>query len=137
LSEEYWTRRIWMTVATGNAAMAVFILIANYQLSILAASRLVAVNHAAQIQLVHSLASIGSSTFMNIGGSFARKAPAFFLTGIAVYCLPYYSGLAGSGAPASFASPIGIVLFAGGWGVLALSTATIDRAAQPAAANPH
>lgn len=115
-----------MAAATVSAATAVSIIVGMNQSAGIADVRVTAVNHAAQIQLVHSLASIGSATFMNVGGTLARFAPAFFLCGILAYSLPIYLDTP-SGYVRTGTKLCAIALLAAGWLTLLASTSTIDQ----------
>jgi uncharacterized membrane protein YgdD (TMEM256/DUF423 family) len=116
-----------MATATSSAAIAVAILIAANRLLLSDIARLGEINHAGQIQLVHSLASIASATFMNVGGVAARRAPASFLLGALAYCLPIYADMPTAGFLQRTVTIVGVFALASGWATLIYSARTIDR----------
>lgn len=81
----------------------------------------------AQVQFMHSMATLACATFMNIGASGARLAPAFFLGGILLYCFPIYAEAIGILDSAALITPFGLSAFITGWLILAWSAKDIDK----------
>ncbi|ATE65467.1 hypothetical protein COO09_23255 [Rhizorhabdus dicambivorans] len=81
----------------------------------------------AQIQFMHGMATLACATFMNIGAKSARLAPAFFLGGIALYCLPNYAQAIGWLSVNAVIARTGMGVFAIGWLILAWSARDVDR----------
>jgi len=82
----------------------------------------------AQVQFMHGMATIACATFMNIGAKGARFAPAFFLSGVVLFCLPLYGEAAGWIGVQLFPQRLGIAAFAAGWLVVAWAAKDIDKA---------
>jgi uncharacterized membrane protein YgdD (TMEM256/DUF423 family) len=80
-----------------------------------------------QVQFIHGMATLACATFMNIGGRDAAKAPAFFLGGVLLYCLPTYVEALGFPAAILWVKPFGLGALAIGWLILAWSAREIDR----------
>lgn len=87
-----------------------------------------AVRAAAQIQLVHAMATLACATVMNIGGRQARWAPALFLAGSVVFCGAGYAMAAGAPAWAAALRWPGAALLAAGWSILACAAGRTDQA---------
>ena len=121
-----WRRALWMRLGAVNGLVALFVLLSS-QAPMLTPDQAAAIRFGAQIQFMHGMATIACATFMNIGARGARLAPAFFLGGVILYCVPVY-GLA-MGAPDGFAAiePIGLAAFIVGWAILAWSAGEIDQ----------
>jgi uncharacterized membrane protein YgdD (TMEM256/DUF423 family) len=86
---------------------------------------------AAQIQFMHAMSTFACATFMSVGGSSAKHAPACFVTGSLLYSLPIYIAYAGGSAPSSICMLAGEVLLIGGWVVLIWCASSIDRISAP------
>lgn len=85
------------------------------------------VRTAAQVQFMHGMATLACATFMNVGATRARSAPAFFLAGVVLYCLPMYGEAIGLFASSETIKPLGLGAFGIGWLILAWSARDIDR----------
>ncbi|MBZ9647564.1 DUF423 domain-containing protein [Sphingobium sp. 3R8] len=81
----------------------------------------------AQVQFMHGMATLACATFMNIGARSARLAPAFFLGGILLYCLPIYGQAIGLLGSIAMFKQLGLAAFGTGWLILAWSARDIDR----------
>ena len=82
----------------------------------------------AQVQFMHGMATIACATFMNIGAKGARFAPAFFLSGVLLYCVPLYGEAAGWLGPQFLPQSLGVAAFAAGWLIMAWAAKDIDKA---------
>jgi uncharacterized membrane protein YgdD (TMEM256/DUF423 family) len=91
----------------------------------------VRLRQAAQIQFMHAMSTFACATFMNVGGSSAKHAPACFVAGSLLYSLPIYVAYAGGPAPSSICTLAGEVLLFGGWVALIWSASSIDRISAP------
>lgn len=122
----FWTRRTWMTLAAlgGFAAVAIGAF-AAHGVSDPKAQEWLRIG--STYGFMHTLATFACAIFMEIGARRARLAPAFFLSGVAIFSGSLYA--LALGAPRWFGAitPIGGVLFLIGWGVLAWSARDIDR----------
>ena len=114
-----------MRLGALSGAMSVLIwLFAN--LASLDPERAAALRIAAQVQFMHGMATFACATFMNIGAHGARRAPAFFLGGILLFCLPIYAVVCGLPPQIEILEPAGIAALASGWLILAWSARKID-----------
>jgi uncharacterized membrane protein YgdD (TMEM256/DUF423 family) len=122
----FWTRRTWMTLA----ALGGFVAVAMGAFGAHGVSDPKAqewLRTGSTYGFMHTLATFACATLMEIGVRRARLAPAFFLSGVAIFSGTLYA--MALGAPRWFGAitPIGGVLFLIGWGVLAWSARDIDR----------
>lgn len=85
------------------------------------------VRMAAQVQFMHGMATLACATFMNVGATRARLAPAFFLFGVMVYCLPIYGEAVGWLGGTVVIKPLGLGAFGIGWLIMVWSARDIDR----------
>ena len=81
----------------------------------------------AQYGFMHTMATFACATFMNIGATRARYAPAFFLTGVVIFSGTLYAMALGAPRWLGAITPIGGTLFLVGWGILAWAAADVDR----------
>lgn len=109
-----WTRSLWMRLGALGGLTATLLLLTLPESDH-------ALRLAAQVQFMHSMATLACATFMNIGARQARHAPAFFLGGIVLYCGPATAGVA------TAIQPLGMAAFAVGWGIMIWSARDIDR----------
>jgi len=122
----FWTRRTWMTLAALGGFVAVAMgAFAAHGVSDPKAQEWLRTG--AAYGFMHTLATFACAIFMEIGARRARLAPAFFLSGVAIFSGTLYA--MALGAPRWFGAitPIGGVLFLIGWGVLAWSARDVDR----------
>lgn len=112
-----------MRLAIANALIAVVALICARELS---ATRFDAVRLAAQLQFMHSMATIACATFMNVGAKGARRAPALFLSGSLSYAIIIYlRAVVDLGIPGiELASFIAMI---SGWIVLVCAARDVDH----------
>ena len=82
----------------------------------------------AQYQFMHTMATLACATFIQVGASRARHAPAFFLSGIVFFSGSLYAMALGAPRWLGAITPIGGALFLIGWAVLAWSARGIDPA---------
>jgi len=94
---------------------------------VLADDHAAAVRFCGQIQFIHGMATLACATFMNIGAREARWAPAFFLSGVTLYCLPVYAQAAGLPPSILLVQPFGLSALLAGWVILAWSARNIDK----------
>jgi uncharacterized membrane protein YgdD (TMEM256/DUF423 family) len=80
----------------------------------------------AQIQFMHAMASVACATFMNIGATRARFAPAFLLSGSLVFAVAHYSAAIGYDV-GHIPVILGGLLMLCGWAVIVEAGADIDR----------
>ena len=80
----------------------------------------------AQVQFMHSMASIACATFMNVGAHDARHAPAFLLGGSALFALLQFIAAAGFWEEANWLTAIATVIMASGWLIIFVSGRNID-----------
>jgi uncharacterized membrane protein YgdD (TMEM256/DUF423 family) len=126
VANTFWKRAVWMRLGALNGLMALCLLLLADS-PIFASGQEASIRLGAQIQFMHGMATLACATFMNIGASGARMAPAFFLSGILFYCMPIYAGALGLLGVTALAKPVGLSAFAVGWLVLAWSARDIDR----------
>ena len=119
----WWTRRLWMQLAAVNALASVLALLVARQLDPVAADL---VRNGAQMQFIHSMASIACATFMNVGAMRARLAPAFFLSGSLVYAGTFYGAALLLQSPITALLVAGAMLIATGWSIIIWAGSTID-----------
>jgi uncharacterized membrane protein YgdD (TMEM256/DUF423 family) len=122
------SRRAWMTLAAlgGLAAVAVGAF-AAHGVSDPAAKELLKTG--AQYGFMHTMATFACATFMQIGARRARFAPAFFLPGVVLFSGSLYALAAGAPRWVGAITPLGGLLFLGGWLTLAWAASGIDRQA--------
>lgn len=120
-----WTRRNWMTLAAmgGFVAVAVGAFAAHGVSDPKAQDWL---RTGAMYGFMHTMATFACATFMNIGAKRARFAPAFFLSGVAIFSGTLYAMALGAPRWLGAITPIGGVLFLVGWGVLAWAARGVD-----------
>lgn len=81
----------------------------------------------AQYAFMHSLATFACAAFMQIGARRARFAPAFFLPGVVLFSGSLYALALGAPRWVGAITPLGGLLFLGGWLTLAWAALEIDR----------
>lgn len=123
-----WTRRTWMTLAAigGFISVAVGAFAAHGIADPQAKDWL---KTGAQYGFMHTMATFACATFMNIGARGARRAPAFFLSGVVFFSGSLYAMALGAPRWLGAITPIGGVLFLIGWGTLAWAARDVDQAA--------
>ena len=118
-----WTRQIWMRLATINALISTLALM----LSAYAPEPVSSIMRiGAQVQFMHSMASIACATFMNVGAGSARHAPAFLLGGSLLFALLHYGVALGFWGLANWLTAIAGVLMASGWAIMFFAGRNID-----------
>lgn len=122
----FWKRAVWMRLGALNGLIALGIILFSENSAILAMSS-VSLRHGAQIQFMHGMATLACATFMNIGAIGARRAPAFFLFGILLYCVPTYAVAVASLEWVAVLNPLGVGAFAIGWLIMESSARDIDK----------
>ncbi len=120
-----WTRRNWMTLAAlgGFIAVAVGAFAAHGVADPVAKDLL---KTGAMYGFMHSLATFASATFMQVGARRARFAPAFFLSGVALFSGSLYALAFGAPRWVGAITPVGGLLFLAGWLVLAWAARGVD-----------
>ena len=120
-----WTRRNWMTLAAMGGFVAVAVgAFAAHGVSDPKAQEWLRTG--AMYGFMHTMATFACATFMNIGAKRARFAPAFFLSGVAIFSGTLYAMALGAPRWLGAITPIGGVLFLIGWGVLAWAARSVD-----------
>ena len=121
----FWKRRTWMTLAAlgGFVSVAVGAFAAHGVKDPRAAELL---KTGAQYGFMHTMATFACATFMQVGARRARFAPAFFLSGVALFSGSLYALALGADRWVGLITPFGGVLFLIGWGVLACSASGVD-----------
>ena len=118
-----WTRQRWMRLATGNALIsAIALMFSAYAPEPVAPI----VRIGAQVQFMHSMASIACATFMNVGAEAARHAPAFLLGGSLLFAVQHYGAAAGRGDLANGLIGCAAVMMASGWVIMLAAGRKID-----------
>ena len=84
------------------------------------------VRFAAQVQFMHSMASIACATFMNVGADAARHAPLFLLGGSLLFALHHYGAAAGLWGLANGWIGFAAVVMASGWMIMFAAGRNID-----------
>jgi uncharacterized membrane protein YgdD (TMEM256/DUF423 family) len=121
-----WRRALWMRLGAINGLCALSLLLLSDQ-PLFLPGHAASVRMAAQIQFMHGMATLACATFMNVGAVRARQAPAFFLIGVALYCLPAYGEAIGLPHAIAAVRPFGLGAFAIGWLIMVWSASDIDR----------
>jgi len=80
-----------------------------------------------QYGLIHAIATFACATFMDIGARRARFAPAQFLSGVVIFSGSLYAMALGAPRWLGAVTPIGGLLFLGGWATLAWAARDVDR----------
>jgi uncharacterized membrane protein YgdD (TMEM256/DUF423 family) len=120
-----WNRRTWMTLAAASGFVAVAMgAFAAHGIDDPQAKDWI--RTAATYQFMHSIATFACAAFMQLGGTRARFAPAFFLSGIVLFCGSLYAMALGGPRLLGAITPIGGVLFLIGWAVLVWAALKID-----------
>lgn len=121
-----WRRATWMRLGALNGLFALCVLLSPDG-SFFMAQHAPLVRATAQVQFMHGMATLACATFMNVGARSARLAPAFFLGGVVLYCLPTYAQATGQFAGNPFITRLGLSAFGLGWLILVWSARDIDR----------
>lgn len=120
-----WTRRTWMTLAALSAMCAAAIAAAAALLT--SPGRTADLLKAgASIQFMHSMATLACATVVQIGGTRARHAPAFFLTANVLLSGSIYAMAFGAPQAAWVAAAVGALSAATGWIILISGTGSVD-----------
>jgi uncharacterized membrane protein YgdD (TMEM256/DUF423 family) len=121
-----WTRRTWMTLASISGFVAVAVgAFAAHGVSDPAAKELLKTG--ASYGFMHTLATFACAIFMQIGAKRARFAPALFLPGVVLFSGSLYALAFGAPRWMGAITPLGGLMFLGGWAVLAWAALEIDR----------
>ena len=122
-----WSRRTWMMLAAIGGFLSVAVgAFAAHGVADPTAKELL--RTAATYAFMHCAATIACALFMQLGAVRARLAPAFFLPGVLLFSGSLCALAVGAPRIVGAITPAGGVLFLIGWGVLAWSARTIDRA---------
>jgi uncharacterized membrane protein YgdD (TMEM256/DUF423 family) len=122
--EMRWTRQIWMRLATINALISTLALMLSAYAPEPVSS---IVRIGAQVQFMHSMASIACATFMNVGAQGARHAPAFLLSGSRLFALLDYGQAVGFLGSQLAATCFAMILMASGWIIMFAAGRAIDK----------
>lgn len=112
-----------MRLAAVNALASVVALILSAHLAEDTSS---IVRLGAQVQFMHSMASIACATFMNVGAYGARHAPAFLLGGSVLFALIQYIAAAGFWDMSNWVMGLATVVMAIGWLIIFAAGRNID-----------
>ncbi|HEY3695185.1 DUF423 domain-containing protein [Phenylobacterium sp.] len=121
----FWTRRNWMTLAAaaGFVAVAAGAFAAHGVRDPKAQEWL---RTGATYGFVHAMATLACAIFMQVGARRARFAPAFFLSGVALFSGSLYALALGAPRWLGAVTPAGGALFLIGWAVLAWAARGVD-----------
>ncbi len=122
----FWKRAVWMRLGALNGLIAVGLILMSEN-TVISVTYAASLRHGAQIQFMHGMATLACATFMNVGALGARRAPAFFLVGILLYCVPVYAEAGVILEWIAVMKPLGIGAFAIGWFIMAASAQDIDK----------
>lgn len=118
-----WTRQRWMRLATVNALIsAIALILSAYAPEPVAPI----VRIGAQVQFMHSMASIACATFMNVGADAARHAPALLLGGSVLFAVHHYGAAVGLWGLANGLIGFAAVMMASGWMIMLAAGRNID-----------
>lgn len=122
-----WTRRTWMTLAavSGFGAVALGAFAAHGVSDPVARDWL---KTGASYEFMHAVATFACATFMSLGATRARFAPAFFLGGTVLFSGSLYAMALGAPHWLGAVTPLGGLGFLTGWAVLAWAARDVDRA---------
>lgn len=120
-----WTRRNWMTLAAimGFLAVAMGAFAAHGADDPKAKAWL---QTGATYAFMHTLATVACAAFIDSGARRARLAPAFFLSGVALFSGSLYAMALGAPRWLGAITPVGGLLFLVGWAVLAWAAREIE-----------
>ena len=121
--ETRWNRRLWMRLATINALASTIALMISAHLPEDVSS---VVRLGAQVQFMHSMASIACATFLNVGAEAARHAPALLLGGSLLFALTHYGAAAGLWGLINGVISFAAVVMASGWLIMFAAGRNID-----------
>jgi uncharacterized membrane protein YgdD (TMEM256/DUF423 family) len=122
-----WNRRTWMTLAAAGGFVAVAVgAFAAHGVSDPKAQEWLRTG--SLYGFVHTLATFACAGFMEIGAKRARFAPAFFLSGVAVFSGTLYAMALGAPRWLGAVTPVGGLLFLAGWATLTWAARNVDRA---------
>ena len=126
---QLWSRRNWMTLAAlgGFVAVAVGAFAAPALEGDPRAQELLRTG--AMYGFMHTMATLASATFMQVGAKRARFAPAFFLSGVVLFSGSLYALALGAPRWVGAITPFGGLCFLTGWLVLAWAARGVDPAA--------
>ena len=123
-----WTRRNWMTLAALGGFVSVAVgAFAAHGVADPAARELLKTG--AMYGFMHTMATFACATFMQVGARRARFAPAFFLSGVALFSGSLYALAFGAPRWIGAITPLGGLLFLAGWLTLAWAARGVDRQA--------
>lgn len=121
----FWTRRNWLTLAaiSGFVAVAVGAFAAHGVRDPDAREWL---STGSTYGFMHTLATFASAAFMQMDARRARFAPAFFMSGVVLFSGSLYAMALGAPRWLGMVTPVGGLLFLGGWAVLAWAARGVD-----------
>ena len=123
-----WTRRNWLTLAAlGGFLSVAFGAFAAHGVADLKAQEWLRTG--ALYGFMHSLACFAAAGAMQLGGSRARFAPAFFLPGVVLFSGSLYAMALGGPRWLGAVTPLGGLAFLVGWALLAWAAFGIERQA--------
>ncbi len=121
-----WTRGNWMTLAAVSGFLSVAIgAFAAHGMHDPQAQEWMRTG--ATYGFMHTMATLACATFIQVGATRARHAPAFFLSGVVIFSGTLYAIALGAPRWLGAVTPVGGLLFLIGWGVLAWAARGVDR----------
>ena len=120
-----WSRRNWMTLAAAGGFVAVAVgAFAAHGVTDPRAQDLLRTG--AMYGFMHTVATLACATFMQLGATRARFAPAFFLSGVLLFSGSLYAMAFGAPRWVGFVTPIGGLCFLTGWAILVWAARGVD-----------
>jgi uncharacterized membrane protein YgdD (TMEM256/DUF423 family) len=121
----FWSRRNWMTLAAAGGFIAVAVgAFAAHGVTDPRAQELLRTG--AMYGFMHTMATFACATFMQVGARRARFAPAFFLSGVALFSGSLYAMAFGAPRWVGAVTPIGGLGFLTGWAILVWAARGVD-----------
>jgi uncharacterized membrane protein YgdD (TMEM256/DUF423 family) len=121
-----WTMRTWLFLAAVGGFLSVAIgAFAAHGVHDPRAVELLKTG--ATYSFMHSLAVFACAVVISLGGTPARLAPGFFLTGIVLFSGSLYALAAGAPGLVGIITPFGGLSFLVGWAILAWACLKIER----------
>jgi uncharacterized membrane protein YgdD (TMEM256/DUF423 family) len=121
----FWTRRNWMTLAAVGGFIAVAVgAFAAHVVKDPETKELLKTG--ALYGFMHTMATFACATFIQVGARRARFAPAFFLSGVALFSGSLFALAAGAPRIVGIVTPIGGLCFLAGWAILAWAARGVD-----------
>ena len=122
-----WTRRLWMTLAAASGFISVAAgAFAAHGMTDPGARELMRTG--STYEFMHAMATLACATFMQVGASRARFAPALFLSGSVLFSGSLYALALGAPRLTGLITPFGGLAFLAGWATLVWAAQGVDQA---------